>query len=114
MNRNDLMFDPRPDLLEDHTLWLMTLKTAINIDNETYNVLHGFRCGGAKLVYNPNDQNFKLKMEPRLGDNTIWTTQREWEQYKSEWLMPLLSNIQQIFNTVSKYLENNYSAIVAS
>ena len=110
----DRRFNPRPDLKEDEYIWNMVLKTAIKLDNETYNVLHGFRCGGAKLIYDANNPKFKLQMKPRYGRDNYWSSKEEWAVYKKHWLMPHLDNITKIFSLVSKYLDNNYNAVIAS
>ncbi|MHB0857839.1 MAG: hypothetical protein ACYC5M_09745 [Anaerolineae bacterium] len=45
--------DPRPDLDEDHRLWMALLEAAIaraDAGGEPFWTLHGFRCLGARLT----------------------------------------------------------------
>ena len=96
--RSEYQYDPRPDLKEDSQLWEKILKIAEGIDEKAYHILHGFRCGGAKLEI----KNGKINMKPRIGKNHLWQSQMEYNKDRKEWLMPLRESIGEIFNTVDK------------
>ena len=65
--RSIYKYDPRPDLIEDSQLWKKILKIAEITDEKAYHILHGFRCGGAKLEI----KNNKVNMKPRIGENHL-------------------------------------------
>ena len=89
-------YDPRPDLKEDSQLWEKILKIAEGIDEKTYHILHGFRCGGAKLEI----KNDKVNMKPRIGKNHLWQSQEEYNKDRKQWLMPLRESISEIFGAI--------------
>ncbi len=45
----DYELDPRPDLFADHAEWAAILDMAHQEGDEIWGILHGLRCGGAKL-----------------------------------------------------------------
>ena len=96
--RSIYKYDPRPDLIEDSQLWKKILKIAEITDEKAYHILHGFRCGGAKLEI----KNGKVNMKPRIGEDHLWQSQEEYNKDRKEWLMPLRESIGEIFNTVDK------------
>ena len=96
--RSEYQYDPRPDLTEDSQLWKKILKIAEITDEKAYHILHGFRCGGAKLEI----KNNKVNMKPRIGEDYLWQSQEEYNKDRKEWLMPLRESIGEIFNTVDR------------
>ncbi len=48
----DYETDPRPDITEDHSLWIPLLFLAKSKDT-LWDVFHALRCGGARLKENP-------------------------------------------------------------
>jgi len=95
--RSQYQYDPRPDLTEDSQLWEKILKIAEARDEKAYNILHGFRCGGAKLEV----KNNKVIMQPRIGENHLWQSQQEYNKDRKEWLMPLRESIGEIFDSLN-------------
>ncbi len=91
-------YDPRRDLVQDSKLWQMVLRTAEAYDRETYGTLHGFRCYGCRLVLT---RNGKIIMKPGNG----WSSIKEWEKNKKEYLIPLADKIKTVFSTVEKFLK---------
>lgn len=89
-------YAPRPDLKENSQLWKQVLKTAEKIDKKAYYILHGFRCGGAKL----KTINDEITMVPRTGENYLWQSREEYMKDRKKWLMPLRESISEIFNLV--------------
>ena len=96
--RSKYQYEPRPDLKEDFQSWEKILKIAEVIDEKAYHILHGFRCGGAKLEI----KNNKVNMKPRIGEDYLWQSQEEYNKDRKEWLMPLRESIGEIFNTVDR------------
>ena len=98
--RSQYKYDPRPDLTEDSQLWEKVLRNAATKDNKVYSILHGFRCGGAKLEI----KNNKVNMKPRIGEKYLWQSQDEYDKDRKEWLMPLRESISEIFDAVDQFL----------
>lgn len=111
--------DPRPDLREDHILWASVLITAQKLDvkflaertfttkpdqssqpptdlpcgGSIFGLLHGLRCGGAKLEKLENG-NLKLDYEPLLGTNGgAWDK----DVLLKDWLMPFRQEMSTVF-----------------
>lgn len=93
-------YDPRQDLWEDSNYWKIVLKEAEKVSQEVYGVLHGFRCGGAKLTYKED----KIKMRPRLGSRHSWETKQDYLKDKKEFLIEHKQDIIKVFNKASKKL----------
>lgn len=96
-------YDPRYDLVEDSELWMMVLKTAEKIDEETYNALHYTRCCGARLYFEPSRQDQKLYMQPQFGKHEF-KDQEEWNEHRRICLIPYSQHIMTIFKTVENFL----------
>ncbi len=101
-HREQNRYDPRPDLTKDHEYWVAVLKQAEQEGNDTYGILHGFRCAGAKLVLKDN----KLVMEPRLGKNNLWQSKEEYEDDKEYWLVPRTMQIFRVFTVSAATIKN--------
>ena len=83
-------------LKEDSQLWGKILKIAEVIDEKAYYILHGFRCGGAKL----DIKKGKVNMKPRIGEKHLWRSQKEYNKDRKQWLMPLKESISEIFGAM--------------
>ncbi|MHB8171247.1 MAG: hypothetical protein ACYDG6_06860 [Thermincolia bacterium] len=83
--------DPRPDLQDDHELWVYTLKNAKEKYHETYGVLHGLRCCGAKLE--------ETKLSLKLLPGNISAT--DWDAWKPKWLAPIREKLKELFEFAS-------------
>lgn len=98
--------DPRPDLKEDHMDWASVLITAHKMDNSRqlhgteggiFGLLHGLRCGGARLENVGGDigaKRLKLDYKPLLKENGgVWDK----DELVNKWLIPLKSEMAQVF-----------------
>lgn len=105
--------DPRPDLREDHILWASVLIIAQNhdlkilvdqtfttktpeplpCDGSIFGLLHGLRCGGARLNKLDNG-NLKLDYELLLYSNGgAWDK----DLLVNNWLMPFRQEMATVF-----------------
>ncbi len=91
--RQENKYNPRPDLEEDSQLWEQVLKTAEKIDFKVYSILHGFRCGGAKLII----KNNQLLLNPRFGKQHEWKNPNDWKQDRQDYLILHKETIKSIF-----------------
>lgn len=73
---------PRKDLEDDYKLW-QTMFQEADYHSKAYTILHGFRCGGAKLVWDDE----QLKMKPRTGKGALWDSKEEYMKDRKKWLM---------------------------
>ena len=90
--------DPRPDLKEDSHLWEIVLDIAERNYTEAYRILHGFRCGGARLKQGAHT----IKMEARIGSDHLWQSKKEYMADRKRWLIPKRKILSEIF-----FLANN-------
>lgn len=79
---------PRPDLKEDYDLWKVLFQEA-DYKSKAYTILHGFRCAGAKLVW--DEEREMLLMKPRFGnggpgEGAMWESQEEYQKDRKQWL----------------------------
>ncbi|GEA17767.1 hypothetical protein [Moorella sp. E306M] len=85
--------DPRPDLAEDHELWIRVLTEAYWYCQgdpkleQLYSTLHGIRCGGARVQEMPTGN---LKLLP--GE---WK-EDEWRQVTAKYLGPYKEEVKAI------------------
>lgn len=91
-------YDPRRDLVKDSKLWYILLNIAERKDENLYNILHGLRCIGARLLY----KNQKLQMvQGKEIENSSW------EQYRVDWLFPYAKNVKEIFSDAERYIQKS-------
>jgi hypothetical protein len=95
--------DPRADLTADHPLWLRILTNAqhlagdlkIIVEREQattslYHILHGLRCGGARI----EETLHGYKLHP---GNEDFAAPETWEATKRRWLDPVRADIGKLF-----------------
>ncbi len=84
--------DPRPDIVQDHRLWLKILVNAKELFNESnlFEVLHGIRCGGGML----EETKRAFKLHP---GNEEWADPHEWTRVKQKWLDPVKDDLLNLF-----------------
>ena len=72
--------DPRPDLAEDRPRWETLLRLAYIADKPglLFGLLHGLRCGGARLTVQGNQ--WKLDYKPGLAELAAEQATK-WEQF---------------------------------
>lgn len=88
--------DPRPDLTNDHMLWVSVLILAKRMDPEPgttrslFGLLHGLRCGGARLNRQPSGA-LKLDFDALI--------ELGWDRDKllAQWLNPQKQRIGAVF-----------------
>src|SRR5690606_10079630 len=80
--------DPRPDLTEDHRDWVAVLAAARQ-DSELHGLLHGLRCGGARLEVREGARGayYRIDYTPLLG----WWDEVE---LRRRWLEPMRARIK--------------------
>lgn len=86
---NGRLETPRKDLKGDYKLWQVLFQES-DYKSPAYPILHGFRCGGAKLEWDKNRQI--LVMRPRYGnggpgDGAKWTGKKEYQEDRQKWLL---------------------------
>jgi len=85
--------DPRPDLVGDHTCWLMLLELAYRRDgadpNGVFGALNGIRCCGAQIM---SSGGAKPAWRLTRGEMTA----AEWQSVRTKWLMPHLKVLQEL------------------
>ena len=99
--------DPRSDLALDHRHWVRILTNAQamydedkiinNSKTSLFKILHGLRCGGAKLE--ETKQSFKL--HPGTED---WVVAGQWDKVRHQWLAPVKVDLAKLFE-LSKFGE---------
>lgn len=93
--------DPRRDIISDHRIWELVLTNAkalfdthkpANDAGETslFKILHGLRCGGAKLE--ETKQAYKL-----LPGDEDFADPAEWDKTKQRWLNPVKDDLVALF-----------------
>lgn len=93
--------DPRPDLVEDTDLWERVLTMAKETDpapgteRSLFGLLHGLRCGGARLVR--TKMSLKLDYEPVLECC-------DKEELMMQWLEPAKEDLRRLFRQVASGL----------
>ncbi len=81
--------DPRPELGADSLAWAHLLAYASTDRSDTqglYGVVHGARCGGAKLTFTQG----RWRVEPRIDPSemiSIWHDQAAWEADRGRYLL---------------------------
>lgn len=108
--------DPRPDLHEDHALWVRVLAAAWQDGQELHGLLHGLRCGGARLEMLPypgpywepptNSLSTRTLSVPRLVLDITSLMQpfgeEEGEALRRRWLAPMRDRIDRVLRVVQR------------
>lgn len=91
----DLTEDPRPDLAEDSEAWRRFLKLALANDETLAEILHGFRCAGARLVRRKSGFGFVLRPDPGYNPDP--------EAYRMDakrWLRPMGKQVEALLSSL--------------
>ena len=85
--------DPRPDLAEDHRDWMAVLAVAETEDLRLHGLLHGLRCGGARLELRDGAKGpyYRIDYKPLLE---VWDEQ----ELRETWLEPHRRQIKQVLD----------------
>lgn len=87
--RQRQLLDPRPDLTEDHRDWVAVLAAARQ-DSELHGLLHGLRCGGARLEVRVTSQG---RPYYKLDYSTLLSVWKE-DELRRRWLEPMRARIK--------------------
>ena len=84
--------DPRPDLEEDHRDWVAVLAAARQ-DSELHGLLHGLRCGGARLERRQGARGayYRIDYSPLLS---YWDE----DVLRRDWLEPMRGRIKAVLD----------------
>jgi hypothetical protein len=83
--------DPRPDLIEDSSLWIHFLSMA-ETNEDLFDTLRGFRCCGTRLILansGPLVGAYVLRPEIDPTGDRAWMSADEYETAKKEYLEPM-------------------------
>lgn len=86
------LLDPRPDLTEDHRDWVAVLAAARQ-DSELHGLLHGLRCGGARLERRQGARGayYRIDYSPLLS---YWDE----DVLRRDWLEPMRGRIKAVLD----------------
>ena len=90
--RQRQLLDPRPDLTEDHRDWVAVLAAAWQ-DSELHGLLHGLRCGGARLERRQGARGayYRIDYSPLLS---YWDE----DVLRRDWLEPMRGRIKAVLD----------------
>jgi len=94
--------DPRPDLAEDHRQWVAVLSMAWHRDRDLWGLLHGLRCGGARLETkraSDGREMFRLDYRPLLD---VWSE----KELRSQWLEPYREAMKRLFADAPELMQS--------
>lgn len=95
--------DPRPDLAEDHDAWSAVLAEAERWDpaagteRSLAGILHGLRCGGARLMETERDGRAFYRIDYRPVVAYGWSE----DELRSAWLGPARASIIEVFQAAA-------------
>lgn len=104
--------DPRPDIKADHEDWVDMLQNCLVWDGfktnhggkegygeKLWGVLHGLRCGGARVQRNPKSElGYKL-----LPGNEDWKQEAEWQRIRKEHLDGVKDDLISLFKMTKEH-----------
>lgn len=109
--------DPRPDLAEDHHAWVATLTFAKEKDAKLWGLLHGLRCGGARLKTQRSrrgQQFFKLEYraaDPNQRDGAGLMDTWNDNELRKNWLMPHKDAMRDLFHEAPVLMNQTLAAM---
>lgn len=104
------LLDPRPDLTEDHRDWVAVLAAARQ-DSELHGLLHGLRCGGARLERRQGARGayYRIDYSPLLGWWDEVELRRRWLEPHKEAIKQVLQRALEMKRTVEAELQGTAS-----
>lgn len=96
--------DPRPDIEADHEDWVDMLQNCLvwaglKDGKKLWGVLHGLRCGGARVQRNPKSElGYKL-----LPGNEDWKQEAEWQRIRKEHLDGVKDDLISLFKMTKEH-----------
>ncbi len=110
-DRREEVAAPRPDLAEDTGLWAAVLAETRRINPDPggrrslYGLLHGLRCGGARLYRDGG--RLRLDYRPLLREHGgVWAE----EELRRDWLEPVAENLEAVLAVVAATTEADQAA----
>lgn len=100
--------DPRPDLTVDSTFWETFLTLAVRESRHLFEVLHGFRCCGTRLVKatsGPLAGMYVLRPDIDPTGADAWTSQDEYEKWKTKYLKPLEPQLLKVLKQLNQQVK---------
>jgi len=95
--------DPRPDIKADHEDWVDMLQNCLvwaglKDGKKLWGVLHGLRCGGARIQRVKGELGYKL-----LPGNEDWKQEAEWQRIRKEHLDPVRDDLVELFKFTKEH-----------
>lgn len=93
----DSELDPRPDIGEDHHLWVELLAQAYRQDRDLHGILHGFRCAGTMIKKASRGYRLRVPYEKLISEEPGW---RSRDEIAGRWLEPYRDQISDLLSSV--------------
>ena len=95
--------DPRPDIEADHEDWVDMLQNCLvwaglKDGKKLWGVLHGLRCGGARIQRVKGELGYKL-----LPGNEDWKQEAEWQRIRKEYLDGVKDDLVSLFKMTKEH-----------
>ena len=95
--------DPRPDIEADHEDWVDMLQNCLvwaglKDGKKLWGVLHGLRCGGARIQRMKGELGYKL-----LPGNEDWKQEAEWQRIRKEHLDGVRDDLVKLFKFTKEH-----------
>lgn len=95
--------DPRPDIKADHEDWVDMLQNCLvwaglKDGKKLWGVLHGLRCGGARIQRVKGKLGYKL-----LPGNEDWKQETDWQRIRKEHLDPVRDDLVELFKFTKEH-----------
>jgi hypothetical protein len=95
--------DPRPDIEADHEDWVDMLQNCLvwaglKGGKKLWGVLHGLRCGGARIQRVKGELGYKL-----LPGNEDWKQETDWQRIRKEHLDPVRDDLVELFKFTKEH-----------
>lgn len=100
--------DPRPDLSEDSSLWVLFLTLAARESQQLFEALHGFRCCGTRLIQatsGPLAGMYVLRPDIDPTGADAWMSQEEYETWKAKYLKPLEPQLLKVLKQLNQQVK---------
>lgn len=95
--------DPRPDIEADHEDWVDMLQNCLvwaglKDGKKLWGVLHGLRCGGARIQRVKGELGYKL-----LPGNEDWKQEAKWQRIRKEYLDEVRDDLVELFKFTKEH-----------
>ena len=99
--------DPRPDLAEDSYFWIKFLTLAARESRYLFEVLHGFRCCGTRLVKAESGKlagMYVLRPDVDPTGDRAWMSIEEYETDKQKYLRPMETELLKLLGEFNQQI----------